>query len=473
MKTHHHPTSLTVVAGILLLVLAAPQFGFAQDQPMPGMSAPATTNSPPDQATPQHGLTLAELEQMALGNNPTLAQAAAEIRAVTARKLQSGLYPNPTVGYQGEQIHGGNQRGGEQGFFVSQDIVLGGKLGLNRRVLEQEKKQAEAEGEEQRLRVINGVRLFYYQALAAQEMVDLRHKLNKLAEDAVQTSHQLGNVGQADQPDVLQAEVEGEQAELAVVAAEQNQLRAWRALAATVGKPEMSLTHLAGNLEERPEDNPDQWLQAILQESPAVKIAQLGVLKAEALLARAKHEPIPDLQLRGGLQQNRELDAATNRAIGLQGFAEVGVRIPIFNRNQGNIQASKADVERAQREVQRIQLVLRERAASLLQNYVTSRSTVERYRERMIPRAQKAYELYVKSYGAMAAAYPQVLVSQRTLFQLQTDYIMALETLWANSIALKGFLLTDGLEAPSRSGEMDQPVRELNMPSPATSMQSQ
>ena len=56
------------------------------------------------------------------------------------------------------------------------------------------------------------------------------------------------------------------------------------------------------------------------------------------------------------------------------------------------------------------------------------------------------------------------------MFQLQTDYITAMENLWTNSIALKGFLLTDGLEAPARSGEMDQPVRELNVPS-TTSMQ--
>jgi len=471
MKSYFFWASQSVVFGAFL---AAATLGFSQDQSMPNMpmpSAPAAT-PPQEQRTAQAGLGLAELEQMALTNNPTLAQAAAEIRAAIGRKLQSGLYPNPTVGYQGEQIRGGTQGGGEQGFFVSQDIVLGGKLGLSRRVFEQEKKQAEAEAEEQRLRVTNSVRLFYYQALAAQEMVDLRRKLSQLAEDAVHTSHQLGNVGQADQPDVLQAEVEGEQAQLAVVAAEQKQLRVWRSLAATVGKPELPLTHLAGNLEDLPEDNSDQWLQAILQDSPAVKIAELGVLRAEASLARAKREPIPNLQLRGGLQQNREIDATTNRPVGLQGFAEVGVQIPIFNRNQGNVQASRADVERSQREVQRVQLVLRERAAALVQNYLTSRAMVEKYRNRMIPRAQKAYDLYVKSYGGMAAAYPQVLISQRTLFQLQSDYIAALETLWGNSIALKGFLLTDGLEAPSRPGGMDQPVRELNVPS-STSMQPQ
>ena len=67
-------------------------------------------------------ITLEELQQMALQNNPTFAQAAANIQAAEGRKKQSGLYPNPTVGYQGEQIRGGSFHGGEQGFFVQQDI---------------------------------------------------------------------------------------------------------------------------------------------------------------------------------------------------------------------------------------------------------------------------------------------------------------------------------------------------------------
>jgi len=79
-------------------------------------------------ASEQKTITLEELQQMALQNNPTFAQAAANIRAAEGRKKQSGLYPNPTVGYQGEQIRGGSFHGGEQGFFLQQDVVLGGKL---------------------------------------------------------------------------------------------------------------------------------------------------------------------------------------------------------------------------------------------------------------------------------------------------------------------------------------------------------
>jgi cobalt-zinc-cadmium efflux system outer membrane protein len=414
-------------------------------------------------ASEQKTITLEELQQIALENNPTFAQAAANIQAAEGRKKQSGLYPNPTIGYQGEQIRGGSFHGGEQGFFVQQDIVMGGKLGLNRKIFDQELKQAETEAEEQKLRVVTNVRMSYIQALAAQQTLELRQNLSKLANDAVETSHQLANVGQADAPDVLEAEVEAQQAELAVNMAEQNQHRVWKALAAVVGSPRLPLMRLEGKLEDTPPLNADELVEKIVNESPAVRIAELGVKRAEAASARAKREPVPDLQLRGGMQQNGEL-LSDGRSVGLQGFADVGVRIPIFNRNQGNIATAKADAERAKSEVERVKLLLRERAASVVQNYTFSQTAVDRYKNQMIPRAQNAYEMYTKKYKEMAAAYPQVLMAQRTLMQLEVSYIAALENFATSSLSLQSYLLTDGLEAPSQPGGIDQPVREVNIP---------
>jgi cobalt-zinc-cadmium efflux system outer membrane protein len=421
---------------------------------------PGRAQTPPSE---QKTITLEELQQMALQNNPTFRQSTANIQAAEGRKKQSGSYPNPTVGYQGEQIRGGSFHGGEQGFFVQQDIVLGGKLGLNRKIFDQELKQAETEAEEQKVRVVTNVRISYTQALAAQQTLELRHNLSKLADDAVETSHQLANVGQADAPDVLESEVEAQQAQLAVTMAEQNQQRVWKALTAVVGNPQLPLMKLEGKLEDSPAVNADELVERIVNESPAVRIAELGVTRAEAALARAKREPIPDLQLRGGMQQNGEL-LSNGRAVGLQGFADVGLRIPIFDRNQGNIAAAKADAERAKREVERVKLVLRERAASVVQNYTFSQVAVDRYKNQMIPRAQKAYEMYSNRYQAMAAAYPQVLIAQRTLMQLEVSYTTALETFATSSLSLQSYLLTDGLEAPSQPGGIDRPVREVNIP---------
>jgi len=413
----------------------------------------------------QKTMTLEELQQMALQNNPTFAQSAANIQAAEGRKKQSGLYPNPTVGYQGEQIRGGSFHGGEQGFFVQQDIVLSGRLGLNRTISDQELKQAETEADEQKVRVVTNVRMSCVQALAAQQTLELRQHLSKLADDAVQTSHQLANVGQADAPEVLESEVEAQQAELAVTMAEQNQQRIWKALAAVVGNPRLPLMRLEGKLEDTVPVNADELVEKIVNESPAVRIAELGVKRADATLARARRESIPDLQIRAGMQQNGELLSEPNgKPVGLQGFADVGVRIPIFNRNQGNVATARADLERAKREVERVKLVLRERATSVVQNYAFSQTAVDRYKNQMIPRAQKAYEMYAKKYQEMASAYPQVLIAQRTLMQLEVSYITALETFATSSISLQSHLLTDGLEAPSQPGGIDQPVREVNIP---------
>src|SRR2546426_3372137 len=77
----------------------------------------------------QKTITLEELQLMALQNNPTFRQSAANIQAAEGRKKQSGSYPNPTVGYQGEQIRGGSVHGGGREGFVQQDIHRGGEAG--------------------------------------------------------------------------------------------------------------------------------------------------------------------------------------------------------------------------------------------------------------------------------------------------------------------------------------------------------
>src|SRR5439155_23790732 len=100
------------------------------------------------------------------------------------------------------------------------------------------------------------------------------------------------------------------------------------------------------------------------------------------------------------------------------------------------------------------------RAAAVLDQYATARIMADEYREGILPRAKEAYSLLVDEYGKMLASYPVVLDSQRALYQLHLEYVAALENVWTTGIALEGYLLTDGLEAPARPAEVDRPVRE-------------
>jgi cobalt-zinc-cadmium efflux system outer membrane protein len=401
-----------------------------------------------------------------------LVQATAEIAAAKARQLQSGLPPNPTVGYAGDEIRGGSFGGGEQGAFVAQPVITGGKLALNRKITGQDVRIAEMESHEQQLRVMNAVRIAYYRVLSAQEMLDSKRDLVGISGETVKTARQLKNTGQADESEVLQAEVEQQKLQMDVML-EENMLRQeWRALAAVVGNSSLEMGTLAGYLDrDLPDLNEDQAIETLLRDSPAVAIAQASVDRANAVLTRARRDPIPDLALRAGLSQDNELlDAANHRSTGLIGFAEVGVELHLFNRNQGNIQAAKYDIQRAQAETKRVELTLRERAAAVLGMYRDSRIMVDQYSNQLLPRAQKSYELVVNKYGLMLASYPQVLKVQQTLFELHDGYISALEGLWVNAITLQGLLLTDGLEPPARPGEIDLPIREINLPTQSSEM---
>jgi cobalt-zinc-cadmium efflux system outer membrane protein len=397
------------------------------------------------------GLRLEDLEQMALANNPTMAQVRANMQMATGLVRQAGLYPNPTAGYYGDEIRGGSYAGGEQGGFVSQTIVLGGKLGAARRVARAEASEAETSSEIQRQRILNNVHSLFYEVLAAQRMVEVKRNLVTLAADAVETSRQLGNIGQADRPDILQAEVEQQQATVSLRVAERNLEAYWRILADVVGKPDLPVTTLEGDLESIPELNYEEAIATALRESPEVKLAEQVVERAQASLAEARKAPIPDLQLTGILMQSNEALPETGRPTGLMGGAQIGVQLPVFNRNQGNIAARKSEIDSARQELARVKLVLERNLAGRFRDYESARVTVDQYKREMLPRAEEAYKLYRSNYQRMAGAYPQVLISQRTLFQLEADYIQALDNTWQNALLIRGFGLADGL-APPASG---------------------
>jgi cobalt-zinc-cadmium efflux system outer membrane protein len=411
----------------------------------------------------QSAMRLEDFQKIALSSNPTLRQAAALVSQSAGQARQAGLYPNPSAGYQGEQIRGGSYRGGEQGAFVQQTVVLGGKLGLRRNVYQEQRREDEIGAVEQRSRVVSDVGQSFYSALAAQQLTQVREQLVSLAVDAVTTAHQLANVGQADAPDVLQAEVEAEQAKVDYSAAQRMYAQMFHMLAAVAGKPELPVSPLEGDFEHPPQIDASQIEDRIVHDSPSVKRAQQQVARLEAELKSAKRESVPDLQIRAGVEHNFEpINEAARTPVGLQAFASAGITLPIFNRNQGNVAAAKAGLERAQSEVTRVQLSLRQTTQPLLQSYLSDREQAERYRGEMIPRATRAYQLYLAKYQNMAAAYPQVLVSQRTLFQLQAGYIKALENVWMSAIALQNYTLSSGLSAPAPSGNVST---TLNLPS--------
>jgi outer membrane protein, heavy metal efflux system len=408
----------------------------------------------------QTAITLEQLEQLAVENNPTARAAQAGIEAARGRVRQAGAWPNPTLGYTGEEITRRNiDPRGEHGFFVQQMIPLGGKLRLSRDVFERALDEATARNDLQRQRILSSARSLFYQVLTAERRIEVHERLTVLGNEATMVTAQLFNVGAADRPDYLESDIERRRVQLELNAA-RNQVFALRQqLAAIAGRPEIATRPLAGSIDQAiPELEQDTTFQALAERSPQMRAARAAVARAEALTARARREMYPDLFLRGGAAYNREHGEDTGQPIGWEGQLEAGVSIPLFNRNQGGIAAARADETRAQAEVARLELSLRANAAAEFAEYLTALRSAESFRADILPRAERSYILYLSRYREMAAAYPQVVVAQRTLFDMAREYLVHLETAWRSALRLQGLLAGEGLESPDAgfdaAGEM-------------------
>ena len=457
---------MKTLAALLVLILPLLLSAQAQQPPtkmgeMPGMQAPSSKETPQPAKTDFSGQVteqpttgpvyeLADLEKKALQQNPTITQSQANLRTSQARKMQAGLWPNPTIGYLGDEIAGGiGVNGGRQGGFVEQTIVLGRKLFLAQRVAGSDVRIAELEQEEQRYRVQNSVRMAYYKTLAAQELAALADRYVKLAEKTLETARQLRNTGARDESEVAMAEIELERAKLGVDTQQAHLHEEWEVLRAVIGDPAMPTGTLGGMLEaELPHLDSDQLVTALITESPAVQIAQAQAAKSESSVLEIRRQGVPDLRVKAGVEQNFEQNELTGKPYGLEGFAEVRIDLPLFNRNQGNVASAQAELDRSQVEIRRVELQLRQQAALVVEQYQDARSAVERYQNEILPRSRRLYDLQLNAWGRMALSYPQVLLAEQNLFTAEAEYIHALERLRTNAVALNGFLQTNGLVAP-------------------------
>lgn len=417
---------------------SAPLTPVAHVQPLP---PPPPESIPQGAAGPQESercYSLEQLEAMALANNPTLVQAAAQVRAAQGQWLQSGLRPNPIAGYQASEV-GNEGLSGQQGAFISQEIVRRRKLQLSRTANSRAVVQAQQGLVAQRWRVLNDVRSEFFNVLVAQRALELTQELVEIGRRGVETTQNLFRGEQIAYVDVLQAHVEFDAAQIALENARNRQAAAWRRLAADVGVPSLVACKLTGDLRPPAEKlDFEQTLSRLLAESPELASAWAGVARARATLERARVEPRPNVVAQLGIQR----DNHTHDTIG---NVQIGIPLPILDANQGNIQTAFADLRNAQAEVGRVELSLRNRLASAFETYSNARNQVDKYAQDILPDSRKALDLIAKGYEQQQFSFLTLLTAQRTFAQASLAYLQALQQLGVSRVAIEGLMLTGAL----------------------------
>ncbi|MGN6132988.1 MAG: TolC family protein [Aureliella sp.] len=415
-----------------------PPAAVAVPAPVPPTASDAEMVHPPVAEPAPGRMTLQDLESMAMANNPTIRELAATTQKAAGFRTQVGLRANPTAGYQGQQIA---DKGTDQHMaFVEQEFVTGGKLQLNRQVLNAAARAQLLELEAQRMRVATDVRTAFYDALAAQKRIALIQEFRGVVNQGLKLAQLRKQAMEGSQVDVLQSSVQRSEVELALQQALQTQAAVWRQLAALTGNPTLQQTELEGEL---PHDfqaiNWDQLGASLVSASPEYSAAQARVNRARANLERQEVQAIPNVttQLAAGV------DNGTNASIiNLQ----VGAPIPVFNKNQGNIAAARAEFTRATLEMQRIENAIKARLAIVSRDFETASAAVAKYSQEILPSAAEGLKLAELAYQSGETSFIQVLVARRTYFDTNLQYVAAQTQLAQAQAKLDGFVLTGALD---------------------------
>jgi cobalt-zinc-cadmium efflux system outer membrane protein len=216
---------------------------------------------------------------------------------------------------------------------------------------------------------------------------------------------------------------------------------AWRKLTASSGVPTLEHVGLQGRWDEIPA--PHDWeptLQRLLVSSPEIAAARAEIQRTRWAYQRATVEKKPNITYQGIVQDDRAV-GATNGAL------QITLPIPIFNRNQGGVTQAGHEALVAERALDKLELDLQQRLATVFQRYQTAQAQVERYHQAILPDSRENLELTSKAYHAGEYDYLQMLVALRTFAHTNLSYLEALQDLRVAALEIDGLLLSGSLGA--------------------------
>ncbi|MBV9123762.1 MAG: TolC family protein [Planctomycetes bacterium] len=386
-------------------------------------------------------LTLSDLQQLALTNSPVIRQAASDVEAAKGAAIQAGAYPNPNFGYQWDTAGTGGTAG-FQGAFLEQTIRTGSKLKLAQASAVMDLLNAQVALRRAQADLANQVRSGYFAVLVALESIRVNQALVRLTDEAFRIQvEQVRIVAAPYEP--MQLRVLAFQARDALVQARNTYTGAWKQLATTLGLPGMPPTQLAGRVDMPiPIYSYATALAQVLSTHTDVLTAANGIQRARYNLALANATPLPDVSLHLAVEHDFTVPPFITTTSGT-----IGVPLPLWDRNKGNIIQAQAALLRAMEQPHAVRDNLTSQLADAFRRYDSNRLRLELYRDQILPDQVRAYRGIRLRYDADpdSVAFADVVTAQQTLAMLITTYVGALGDFWTAVDDVANLLQTNDL----------------------------
>jgi cobalt-zinc-cadmium efflux system outer membrane protein len=390
---------------------------------MPGR-APVSPTSPfgslaigrEDDDGPPGGLTLDAAIELLLKCNLELRSKSLEIPQAGADVLTASLRANPVLYTDVQCVPYGSfsrQRPGGQTQYdlnITYPLDLSGKRLARTLVAYRARRVIEAQYQDAVRDEIDNLYTEFVDVLASRETV--REARAAVADFEAEPIPPRSKVTDDDQ----RLEVQREAAEIALTEAEEQYRSDLRALGVLFNmKPDQAeQLEIRGSLHETAPAPAlgDDLLRLALVARPDLVAYRLGMGRAEADVRLALASRFPDVFLLVQpytFQDNHPLQArdATSWGVGM------GVPLPVFNRNQGNIQRARLNVTQTQIELSSLEDRVAMEVRQAERAYRVTRLAVDRVEKSLLPRAKSEHDRVTKLYVAGRADELAFLTAER------------------------------------------------------------
>ena len=395
----------------LTLALLAIHPAFAQTRLSPPPSRPSASVA-------ARALTLPQALEMAWRLNPELSAAQNEILAIEGVRTQAGTYPNPTLGFEVEDVRPQTRT---STLLLTQPIELGGKRAARIEAAERARDIAAVQLAARRSEVRSAVTAAYFAALIAQERERLAEASLQLACTAREAARKRVAAGKVSPIEETKARVAEANVRLEQVQAQSELRSSLQNLKSTIGTQDVAVDRLDGSAEALPPVRPVDSLEQRVADAPVLRRAFLEARRQGALVELEQARRIPDVTVSVGARRAR--DNFENRT---QAIVAVSIPLPFFDTNKGNIVEALRRQDKARDEALALQQRLLADAYVAQQRLNTAREAAQVLQREVLPGATEALVAATKGFELGKFSFLETLDAQRTLFQARAQYLRAL-----------------------------------------------
>jgi cobalt-zinc-cadmium efflux system outer membrane protein len=279
-----------------------------------------------------------------------------------------------------------------------------------------------------RVSLVTLVQSRYYAVLVAEEAVRVTEALAHFADESYRIQIEQLRGGEAAAYEPMQLRVLALEARTALIQARNRYFSAWNQLAAVVNTPNLPPTQLAGNPNVQiPGLRYDILRSIVWEQHPDILSARNSAEKARINLRFEEITPIPDIYMYSALQKDYTVGSP-----GASFNLQLGVPVPMFDRNVGGIMQAQGLLVKAEQENARVRNELTVALADAFERYENNRAVLEYYRVSILPDQARAYRGTYERHQQQPdrVGFADVVVAQQTYALAISSYTSALGAQW-------------------------------------------